>query len=345
MYPDGYKVEMINNPYQTFFTYNSTTGEIDIRYAPTGADNKILIVANGIESPGAAAGTMSGATYTRPEKLYGPFDWKVTEGNGALEVGPVEVSGSVQEGAAYTPSEPGVSYITATTKDGQYSVNFAVVSEPVKAEEITLNKNKAQLKVGETTNLGATISPMPTLEADKELVWTSFNPEVATVSEDGTITAVSEGYAYVKVELATDNSITNYCIVKVEGKSEDIDNPDKPDKPNNPGDSGDSDNPDDSDNPGDSDDSDNQGGSVDSNKPGNVDKPSNQGGSGSNGASSGNINLGDSISSNGSNSSNSPSKDKIPATGGDDWKTSVWISLVLCSLGILIIAERRKEVK
>ena len=178
-------------------------------------------------------------------------------------------------------------------------MNFAVVSEPVKAEEITLNKNKAQLKVGETTNLGATISPMPTLEADKELVWTSFNPEVATVSEDGTITAVSEGYAYVKVELATDNSITNYCIVKVEGKSEDIDNPDKPDKPNNPGDSGDSDNPDDSDNPGDSDDSDNQGGSVDSNKPGNVDKPSNQGGSGSNGASSGNINLGDSISSNG----------------------------------------------
>ena len=345
VYPDGYKVEMINNPYQTFFTYNSTTGEIDIRYAPTGADNKILIVANGIESPGAAAGTMSGATYTRPEKLYGPFDWKVTEGNGALEVGPVEVSGSVQEGAAYTPSEPGVSYITATTKDGQYSVNFAVVSEPVKAEEITLNKNKAQLKVGETTNLGATISPMPTLEADKELVWTSFNPEVATVSEDGTITAVSEGYAYIKVELATDNSITNYCIVKVEGKSEDIDNPDKPDKPNNPGDSGDSDNPDDSDNPGDSDDSDNQGGSVDSNKPGNVDKPSNQGGSGSNGASSGNINLGDSISSNGSNSSNSPSKDKIPATGGDDWKTSVWISLVLCSLGILIIAERRKEVK
>lgn len=82
VYPDGYKVEMINNPYQTFFTYNSTTGEIDIRYAPTGADNKILIVANGIESPGAAAGTMSGATYTRPEKLYGPFDWKVTEGNG-----------------------------------------------------------------------------------------------------------------------------------------------------------------------------------------------------------------------------------------------------------------------
>ena len=177
---------------------------------------------------------------------------------------------------------------------------------------------------------------MPTLEKDKELVWKSFNPEVATVSEDGTITAVSEGYAYIKVELATDNSITNYCIVKVEGKSEDIDNPDKPDKPNNPGDSGDSDNPDDSDN---------QGGSVDSNKPGNVDKPSNQGGSGSNGASSGNINLGDSISSNGSNSSNSPSKDKIPATGGDDWKTSVWISLVLCSLGILIIAERRKEVK
>lgn len=89
----------------------------------------------------------------------------------------------------YTPAEPGVSYIKATTKDGQYSVNFAVVSEPILAETITLDKNKAEMKVGESITPDVTISPTPTLEKDKELTWTSFNPEVATVSEDGTITA------------------------------------------------------------------------------------------------------------------------------------------------------------
>ena len=39
---------------------------------------------------------------------------------------------------------------------------------------------------------------MPTLEADKELVWTSFNPEVATVSEDGTITGSFRGVCLCK---------------------------------------------------------------------------------------------------------------------------------------------------
>lgn len=75
-----------------------------------------------------------GVTYDRPDSTYGPFNWTVTEGGGKLETAEdVNVNGTRKNVAYYTPSEPGVSYLTATTKDGQYHVNFAVVCLPVQA--------------------------------------------------------------------------------------------------------------------------------------------------------------------------------------------------------------------
>lgn len=219
IYSDGYKHEMVNNPYYQYYTYDSTTGEISIKYAPTGAENKLLIEAAGVESEGAPAGTMSDKTYTRPDKMFGPFDWSVTSGNGLMETGETNINGQIIEAAEYTPAEPGISYITATTKDGKYHVNFAVVSEPVLADKVTLDTNKIEVKVGETANVKATLSPTPTKEKDEELVWKSFNPEVATVSEDGTITGVSNGYAYIKVASKINCKVKSYCIVKVEEES------------------------------------------------------------------------------------------------------------------------------
>ncbi|MGG7212652.1 S8 family serine peptidase [Clostridium nigeriense] len=220
VYSNGYKYEIKNYPGYNAYTYDSNTGEIIINYAPSGADNKLLIVADGVESEGAKAGTISDTTYVKPDGMFGPFDWTLTKGNGEIELGEANVNGKKYEAAMYTPSEPGVSYITATTKDGQYSVNFAVISEPVLADKITLDTHNIEMKVGETANPVAILSPTPTNEKDKELTWTSFNPEVATVSEDGTITGLSEGYAYIKVESATDNNVKSYCIVKVSKDTE-----------------------------------------------------------------------------------------------------------------------------
>lgn len=215
VYSDGYKYEIINYPGYTSYTYDSSTGEIDVIHAPTGATNKLLIVADGVVSEGSEAGVMSGATYTKPDEMFGPFDWKVTQGNGTIEMGTKTIYGSSFEVANYTPSEPGISYITATTKDGKYSINFAVVSEEILPSEISLDSHRVDIKVGETANVVATVSPTPSYEKDEELVWTSFNPEVATVSEDGVMTGVSEGYAYVKVESKVDCTVESYCIIHV----------------------------------------------------------------------------------------------------------------------------------
>ena len=56
-----------------------------------------------------------------------------------------------------------MSYITATTKDGQYSVNFAVVCQGVLADTIDLNTHNLNLEAGQTGTLTATLSPEPTL--------------------------------------------------------------------------------------------------------------------------------------------------------------------------------------
>ena len=55
----------------------------------------------------------------------------------------------------------------------------------------------------------------PTRAEDAALTWTSFNPEVATVDENGVVTAHKPGYAYIKVSTDINTSVTAYCVVEV----------------------------------------------------------------------------------------------------------------------------------
>lgn len=212
-----------DNSYGYYFTYDSTTGEIVVNHAPYGSNNQLVIRADGVESAGTLAGSLSGTTYTKPEPLYGPFDWKVTEGKSAkgelTTQENVTLNGYSKNVAYFTPSEPGVSYITATTKDGKYSVNYAVICEPTIADTLKLDTKKVTMEIGETYGLKATLDPEPTLDLNKQLTWTSFNPEVATVDENGVITAVSAGDAYIKVCTTTapgrNTETQSYCIIHV----------------------------------------------------------------------------------------------------------------------------------
>ncbi len=217
VYPD-HEVEIPKDGYGARYSYDPATGVIDVPYTPYGSANKMKIVAEGIVSEGNPAGQMSGETYTKPDSLYGPFDWAVTEGNGNLElVDQTDNYGDTHQVAKYTPSEPGVSYITATSKDKQYSINYVVVSEVIKAEKIELDQTRVKMTEGEKITVTPTLSPEPTLAEDKEVVWTSFNESVATV-ENGEITAVSEGYAYIKAHTTADNRVMACVLVQVTGE-------------------------------------------------------------------------------------------------------------------------------
>ncbi len=214
-YDYGYESEMTLNGYYNSYTYDASTGEITVKEAPYGASNTLVIRADGIAVEGAPGGIHSGTEYPRPDGTYGPFTWTVTEGSGELTAGTVDANYETKNAAFYTPAEPGVSYLTATSNDGSYSINFAVVCEGVKAEKLDLNTKSLVLEAGTTDTLTATLTPEPTLDEDKVLIWTSFNEEVATVDENGVITAVAPGYAYIKVAVATNTSVDTCCVIEV----------------------------------------------------------------------------------------------------------------------------------
>ena len=214
-YDYGYEYELTQNAQYSGYTYDNTTGVITFR-APSGSGTTVVIRADGVASEGAAAGELSGEVYTRPDGTYGPFDWNLTGGQGKLETAEnVNVNYSVKNVAYFTPDAPGVSYITATSKDGKYHVNFAVVSTAVKADVITLNTNSSELNIGDELALTAALSPEPSISDDAALVWVSYNPEVASVDANGVVTAHSAGYAFISVYTAVNNGVSSYCMVKV----------------------------------------------------------------------------------------------------------------------------------
>ena len=218
-YSDGsyYESEIINYSYNPSFSYNSATGVIEVYSTPYSETNTLVIRADGVESEGNPAGSLSGETYERPDGIYGPFDWEVVSGSGELTTAEgVTVGYETQNLAYYTPAEPGVSVIKATTKDGKYSLNFAVVSQAVLPESLTLSSKNLTLNVGDTATVEATATPEPTEAQYAEVTWTSYNPEVATVdAETGVITAVSAGYAYIRASLEVASGLETYCIVQV----------------------------------------------------------------------------------------------------------------------------------
>ncbi|MDE6317604.1 MAG: Ig-like domain-containing protein [Muribaculaceae bacterium] len=102
----------------------------------------------------------------------------------------------------------GVATITATC--GEVSATCKITVNPVVASSVNLNVQDMTLLVGQSDKLTATILPENT--TDKTITWTSDKPEVATVSEDGTINAVAIGVANIT---ATCGEVSATCKVTV----------------------------------------------------------------------------------------------------------------------------------
>ena len=100
---------------------------------------------------------------------------------------------TVSEDGMVTAISVGEATITATC--GEVTATCNVTVKPIMATTITLNKETLELAVGENETLTATVEPENT--TDKTIVWSSSNEKVATVSEDGVVTAISVGTATI----------------------------------------------------------------------------------------------------------------------------------------------------
>nr|MCR5206672.1 Ig domain-containing protein [Lachnospiraceae bacterium] len=90
-------------------------------------------------------------------------------------------------------------------------VKYNYYEEEIYATGVKLNKNSTSIPVGGTEKLIGTISPSNATR--QNLLWTTSNSNVATVSSEGVVTAVSIGTATITAK--TFNGKTDTCVVTV----------------------------------------------------------------------------------------------------------------------------------
>lgn len=115
---------------------------------------------------------------------------------------------SVSDEGLVTAVAVGETAITATLGDFIARCDVSVVD--VAVESVQLNKISISLIKGESETLEATVSPE---DADNvSITWTSSDEAIATVTDEGTVTAIYPGNAVIS---ATAGGITATCDVEV----------------------------------------------------------------------------------------------------------------------------------
>lgn len=115
-----------------------------------------------------------------------------------------EAIATVDGNGLVTTHEVGTVTITATLKsDPAISSSVTIVVNPIKVSKITVNGyDKEYLVKGNTVTLTTTVEPSDA--ANKSIVWSSSNEEVATVDQNGKVTA--EGQGTVSIKAMNDDS-------------------------------------------------------------------------------------------------------------------------------------------
>ena len=103
---------------------------------------------------------------------------------------------------------------TATIKvvvGGESASCKVTVQQPVTG--ITLNKTSLTLEALETSQLTATVNPSTAV--DRRVSWSSSAPEIASVDENGLVTAHKKGSATITVSAMDGSGVTRTCAVTV----------------------------------------------------------------------------------------------------------------------------------
>ena len=125
---------------------------------------------------------------------------------------------SVDVNGVVTTNSVGTAYIYAESKTSDEVYDYCIInvydsSVQVPVSSIKLDKDIVSLQTGSETKLTATVLPENSI--DKSVTWSSSNNNVAYVSSDGTVTAVSEGECTITCTSLYDENITATVTVKV----------------------------------------------------------------------------------------------------------------------------------
>ena len=108
----------------------------------------------------------------------------------------------------------GSATITATANDGSgYNATCAIMVNPRLVSSITLNETTKTLNVGETLTLSATVAPDDA--TNKNVTWSTSDSSVATVDNNGKVTAKGAESATITATAADGSGITGTCEITV----------------------------------------------------------------------------------------------------------------------------------
>ncbi len=124
-----------------------------------------------------------------------------------------ETIASVDEDGLVTAKDAGTAIITVTTEDGDKTAQCTITVLKTAVTGVSLNQSTTHMYVRETLQLKETVAPE---NADnKDVTWSSSNEAVASVNENGLVTAKNAGTATITVT-TEDGGKTAECAITVE---------------------------------------------------------------------------------------------------------------------------------
>jgi len=121
---------------------------------------------------------------------------------------------TVDESGIVSALKAGTTTITATTNDGGFKANciITVTGEVVNVTGITLSPTTKTMYTGESFILIPTITPDNA--TNKSVTWTSSDPTIASVDENGMVKAIKKGTATITAK-TDDGGFTATCVITV----------------------------------------------------------------------------------------------------------------------------------
>ena len=114
------------------------------------------------------------------------------------------------EGGKVTAVKEGTATITAKAGEKEATCAVKVMKQVIAVTGITLDKSTLELTKGQSATLKATVSPDNA--TDKTVTWSSSNPDVASVDQEGKVTATGGGKADIKAKAGDQEAV---CAVTV----------------------------------------------------------------------------------------------------------------------------------
>ena len=172
--------------------------------------------------PTSIAINPSSLTMTRGEKANLSVTYEPTNANQnkGITWSTRDISGtnvvSVNSSGVVTANNNGTAEIKATSTLGLTSTINVVVKD-IAVQSITVSPGEAEISIGSTKQLSATVSPYNA--TNQNVTWSSTNSAVASVDNAGLVTARAAGTATIKATSATSSSIYGFAQITVTEKA------------------------------------------------------------------------------------------------------------------------------